>query len=70
MSNLLSYLPEENELFFYQGQFYALSELSKRINDSYTIELIKNQLCKLREKIIEIKEIQVSYTTATSTTGL
>ena len=52
--NLLSYLPPSSELAFYQGEYYALSQLLKRCKHSFTSDLIKQHLFEIKIKIIKL----------------
>lgn len=49
--SLIDHLPIEHELYFYQGCYYALTELLKITTDSHTSDLIKEELCKIKLRL-------------------
>lgn len=56
--NMLVFLPDEHEIYFVQGQFYALNELLKRVPHTFTSDLIKQELFHLKLKLMKLQSRQ------------
>lgn len=53
-NDITKFLPKDYELIFYQGCYYALTELLKKCRQSFTADLIKQELFDLKTKIIRL----------------
>jgi hypothetical protein len=53
--NILVFLPDEHEIYFYQGIYYGLTEVLKKVPHTFASDVIKQELFNTKLKIMQIQ---------------
>lgn len=54
-NDITKFLPDEHEIYFYQGVYYGLNEVLKKVPHTFASDVIKQELFNTKLRIMEIQ---------------